>query len=135
MPVTANNKEIEADFDLPEFGRRGETGSQVQKGTYRRIVTEKYYFELLFDDEILTTFVEQTNSYAANNKSKSWTRDTDKVEFKLFLAVILFMGISRLPETEMYWSDNFFSGTWVRELMTKTRFRELIRCWHWLDTS
>ena len=135
MPVTDSDEEVEADFDLPEFGRRGDTGSQVQKGTYGRIVTEKDYFELLFDDEIMTQFVEQTNSYAANNKSKNWTRDTDKVEFKLFLAVILYMGISRLPETEMYWSDNVFSSTWVRYSMTKTRFRELIRCWHWLDTS
>ena len=138
LPVTLTEdgfEEVEPNFNLPTFSRRGDTGSQVQKRSGGRVITEEDYFELFFDNEIMTTFVDQTNAYAATVNSRNWTRDTDIVEFKLFLAIILYMGILRLPEIEMYWSDPLFSSHWVRESMGKTRFRELLRFWHWLDTS
>jgi hypothetical protein len=137
-PKFANSEGVlvgKPDADLPLFLRR-ETGSLVQRvGVHKRPESERDYFELFFDREIIQQFIDQTNSYAANNKSRNWTRDTDMVEFKSFLAIILYMGLNRRPSIPMYWSDSLLSSPWVQQMMSYTRFRELLRCWHWDDTS
>ena len=137
-PKFANSEGVlvgQPDANLPLFLRR-ETGSLVQRiGVYKRAVSERDYFELFFDREIIQQFIDQTNSYAANNMTKKWAGDTDMIEFKTFLAIILYMGLNRRPKIPMYWSDSLLSSSWVQQMMPYTRFRELLRCWHWDDTS
>ena len=119
---------------LPTFTGR-HVGSQVNKTAgMKKVVTPSDFFQLFFDSEILTRFVEQTNSYAKNTSRRAW-RDTDEKELKTFLSIILYMGINKKPQRFMHWDDSKFQSPWVSNMMAKTRFEELLRIWHWTDTT
>ena len=54
------------------------------------------FFIIFLSDDILTRFCNTTNNYAAMMESKSWGELTVP-EFKVFICVIVFMGIVKLP--------------------------------------
>ena len=70
---------------------------------------------------LMEEFAQHTNAAAPHG----W-RPTTAAELYAFLGVHLFMGINRLPRTEMYWS-----ATWSNPLLTsifsRDRFKQLLR--------
>lgn len=89
-----------------------------------------FYFDKLFDIEILSIIVEQVNLYAeqhirkTNMKQRSRARDwfpTNNTEIKCFMAILVLQGIIRKPTLQMYYSKResictpFFSKVMPRE--------------------
>jgi hypothetical protein len=66
-------------------------------------------------------FAQHTNAAAPHD----W-RPTTAEELYAFLGVHLFMGIDRLPRTEMYWSQTF-GHPLVTSLVSRDRFKQLLR--------
>jgi hypothetical protein len=91
---------------LPAFtpGRNYVYGSKVQKEK-PGLSTVLQYFFLMFDEEIIVRWVEETNNYANDTKLKEWY-DVTPMEFKTFLAIVFYLGIVKLPERRMAWAKN-----------------------------
>lgn len=101
-------------------------------------------FSLFISDEIVDLIVEETNRYAqqclSQNRSvksrvRAWV-DTNKVEMRKFFAVVLTMGLNRLPYLHMYWSkDSMFRNEFIANIMTRDRFLLLLRYIHFCDNE
>jgi hypothetical protein len=63
-----------------------------------------------------------------------WYPITEK-ELKVFMAVILYMGMKKLPNMKAYWakSEEFFYCNVIAGLFTRKRFLALLRCLHVTD--
>ena len=85
------------------------------------------YFNLLWDEYIIQTFLDATDQYATSSELK-------EPEFKTFLCCILFTGIVKLPTRDMLWRDEMCKGTWIESMITRYRFEEILSCWHWTNT-
>jgi hypothetical protein len=59
-------------------------------------------FRLFMDDEIVATFVKNTNDYARDSNKRGWT-DIDKGDVMRLWAVMFFMGIVKIPDRRRYW--------------------------------
>lgn len=70
---------------------------------------------------LMEEFAAHTNAAAPHG----W-RPTTAAELYAFLGVHLFMGIDRLPRTEMYWSETF-GHPLITSLFSRDRFMELLR--------
>lgn len=93
------------------------------------------YFESIFDHNILSHIVIETNRYAEQNKSKNWT-DVTEVEMKAFLGCLIVMGIHQLPALKHYWSsDPFLRVDAVAKVMTANRFKKIIENLHCNDNE
>ena len=78
---------------LPRYHGR-KRGSQVR---YLNLTAPCDYMELFWDSTIIQTFCDETNSWAHKNHVRGW-RDIEKEEMKGFWAMILFLGVMKLPE-------------------------------------
>jgi hypothetical protein len=95
------------------------------------------FLGLLWDTVILNTFVTSTNSFVKNQPKPPWlpAKDMDIAELRRFFGLHLFMGVSRLPDRNMYWSNTVFGSTFVKSVMSRNRFMLIQSNLHWIDTS
>lgn len=95
------------------------------------------FFMLLFDD-IFKLIVDQTNLYASQYPPSDrypWV-DTCISEIKLFLGIIIAMGLHQLPQVEDYWSsDILLKAPGIVDGMPINRFKQLLSCFHLNDNS
>jgi Transposase IS4 len=70
---------------------------------------------------LMEEFAQHTNATAPHD----W-RPTTAAELYAFLGVHLFMGIDRLPRTEMYWSQSF-GHPLIASIFSRDRFKQLLR--------
>ena len=77
--------------------------------------------QLFLPRRLMEEFAHHTNIAAPHD----W-RHTTVQELYAFLGVHLFMGIDRLPRTEMYWSSTF-GHPLITSLFSRDRFKQLIR--------
>lgn len=83
------------------------------------------FLSLLFTDEILQKFVDNTNSFGLSTNSTYKLDDNNLVtiaEMKKYFAVILFMGVVQLPSRDMYWESSSFGSSFVRNCFSRRRF-------------
>lgn len=93
------------------------------------------FFLLLFTSALSVLFCNATNSFAHSQpNSKDWI-DLEPAEFANFLGIILYMGVVKLPQRGMYWSDRFVGQVYVKGIMTRNRFDAIVKNWHIVDTS
>lgn len=94
------------------------------------------FFDLLWSDHIMDTFIVNTNQYAVNIGKARW-KDVTKKELYGFFAIVLFSGMCRIPIRRQYWdtTDNKFYSKFVHQIMTRSRFEAILSCLHWTDTS
>ena len=102
-------------------------------------------FSLPVDEYVICHIVEGTNRCAAQTiANRSLTKfgwlnkwvDTDEVEIKKFLGLILWMGLVRLNSLEKYWSANpLFLQTVPRATMSRNRFQLLLSMLHFSDNE
>jgi hypothetical protein len=70
---------------------------------------------------LMEEFAQHTNAAAPHD----W-RPTTAAELYAFLGAHLFMGIDRLPRTEMYWSETF-GHPLITSIFSRDRFKQLLR--------
>ena len=89
------------------------------------------YFELLFKPRIFKEIKTYMNNYALfhgdqkqiakndpNYEDPKWTETTVE-ELKALFGVTILMGISKLPQVQLYWDSNQFIGnTGIKKAMT-----------------
>lgn len=87
-------------------------------------------------DEILA----QSNLYADQQRSAKhdqspWT-PISKEELMAFIGINIAMGVVSLPSMDDYWStDPILSHAWFRAVISRNRFREILRYVHVTDNS
>ncbi|KAL8576606.1 hypothetical protein ACOMHN_025081 [Nucella lapillus] len=99
------------------------------------------YFFLFMPEHFFQTAATETNNYAQQKIADKglatdplWT-DTTPDEIRAYLAILIMMGIKRLPRIHLYWStDRRFSDSWISGTMPKTRFLKLNQYFHLRDT-
>ena len=77
--------------------------------------------QLFLPQQLMEEFAQHTNDAAPHD----W-RPTTAAELYAFLGVHLFMGIDRLPRTELYWSETF-GHPLITSLFSRDRFKQLLR--------
>ena len=94
------------------------------------------YLGLLLDDELIMMLVNCTNDYARKStykdtrRGKEW-RDTDEAEMRLYLAIVCYMGVVRVPSRRhVFDPSSIYSQEWVFSKMSHTRFDAISRCLH-----
>jgi hypothetical protein len=92
------------------------------------------FLDLLFDQNILETFVRETNQYAIGTNCRNWTALT-VAELKVYFALTLYMGIVRRPSRRMYWIGGIYGDPFVTKTMKRVRFFQISSNLHWIDTS
>lgn len=77
------------------------------------------FFSLFLDEEMLNLLTTETNRYAAqllstplrpHSRLKDW-KNTNNNEIKLFLAIIMWMGLAPLPTIAKYWKKILVTST------------------------
>lgn len=105
------------------------------------------FYSLLVPDDVFEQIVQDTNQFAINtitqrNVSKAarirnWS-PTNVQEMKRFFALIMFMGLVRLPKLSDYWSkDEIIGHHFASTIMSRNRFELLLQMLHFsqLDDS
>jgi len=91
-----------------------------------------YY--LFLNDDILDTIVVETNRQALRYK-KTWT-NTNSMEVKQFLGIVMYTGLVSYPKISDYWSrQTFFHNNFISKIMPRNRFQELLRFFHVADND
>jgi hypothetical protein len=118
--------------DLPKF----KLGPARCKHIKARTTKAWDFLELLLDETLLGMLVDNTNKYARcsaykdTRRGKEW-RDVDVAEMKLYLAIVFYMGVVRVPSRQHVFDPaGLFAQEWVFSRMSKTRFDAISRCLH-----
>ena len=98
------------------------------------------FMELIFTDEILNHFVEQTNLYVSHQDKPAWDVSINPLtipELKKFFGLQLYMGIVQRPNRKMYFNstDDIWGDVFVKETIGRNRFLAIQYNLHWLDAS
>lgn len=97
--------------------------------------TEIDCFHKIFDHQVWSVLVNETNRYAKQNHCKNWY-DVTLEEMKAFIGCMIVMGIHQLPALKHYWSsDPFLRVESVASIMTANRFKKLIENVHCNDNE
>jgi len=106
-------------------------------------------FSRFFDDEVIDVLVTETNRYYEqfiNSKggkenltkacrARSWN-DVTNDEIRAFLAILLYMGLVKLPNYNMYWSTHdLLNLKNFTSLMTRDRFLNILSYLHATDND
>ena len=96
-------------------------------------------FQLFFTSALMATVVEQTNLYAhqvlGDAAEGRWT-DITAEDMWAFLGFVIFMGINRLPQMNLYWNTSpEFRYHAIADQMTRDRFKDILRFFHFCDNS
>lgn len=93
------------------------------------------YVKLLWPDSLCEHIATQTNLYARQQGADNW-KETSLHEIWIFLAIIINMGIHRLPSYPCYWSTDPLLGVdAIKNSMSFNRFRSLRRYLHCDDNE
>ena len=106
------------------------------------------FFKLMVTSEIIENIVEQTNLYAEQYFDSSpiikprsrlhlWKKNAlTAVEYLKFLALVVVMGVHRLPQTEDHWITKWpYGGQAFSKIMTRDRFSLILRFFHLNDSK
>jgi hypothetical protein len=114
-------------------------GSQGPRSFFAGIPTILQLFELFWPRTLLHKIVQETNCYATRPLDArgntmggpKWVNLTI-AGLKAFLAIHMYMGMKRQPNMKSYWkkAGSFFHCPTISNIMTRERFRELVRCLH-----
>ena len=102
--------------------------SEVPRGSALAI------FRYFFVDIMLETFVTATNAYVEVHLIRGWKK-LDLPEFKAFLGIVIHLGIIHYPSRKHIWSTGPSGSVFIRKIMSKDRFEQILKCWHYRDYS
>ena len=84
----------------PDFHQNDAVGLKDCPGTKASFVE---FFLLFFDDNVIETFVTSTNAFAAASEESKW-KDIDKVILLQFIRIVIYLGITTVPDRKDVWS-------------------------------
>ena len=129
IPVD-NNAE---NSSVPKFlGNPRSAGKPTLKNCQR--VTPFQLYKTYYTNAVMGMFVENTNQFARNCNIKGWT-DVTMNEMHRFHAVLMIFSISCPSDRRMAWDDPLFRMPIVCDIIDRTRFEQIMRAWHLIDTS
>uniref|UniRef100_A0A3Q3MT12 PiggyBac transposable element-derived protein domain-containing protein n=1 Tax=Mastacembelus armatus TaxID=205130 RepID=A0A3Q3MT12_9TELE len=92
--------------------------------------------QLFFTSTVLQTILANTNTFGAMNVpdgQKSW-KDFTMEDLYGFLALVIYMGIVKVPKLSDYWSrSNIYSLPLPSRIMSRKKFQKLLRFLHLSD--
>jgi hypothetical protein len=91
-------------------------------------------FSEFFDSRVMNQFVRGTNGYASDTNISNWV-DVDSDELRNFFAILLVFGISCPSERRMAWDSPTFRIPIVSSIMSRNRFEQIMRAWHYINTA
>ncbi|CAG5057771.1 unnamed protein product [Parnassius apollo] len=108
-----SNEWIDIPWEIADFQFLGpEPGAKIATN---KSTAPSMSADLFFNDEFLKNLVSESNRYVAkvlstrrlrrSSRLKEW-RETNKAEMKVFIAIVLHMGILQLPQKPLYWSTS-----------------------------
>jgi len=81
------------------------------------------------NDEVLNLIVIETNRQAKRYK-RQWI-DTDSLEIKKFLSIVMYTGMVGYLKISDYWSQQtFYINSYAPKIMARNRFQSLLRFFH-----
>lgn len=106
------------------------------------------FYSLMLTDELLQTVVEETNRYAnqctirrivdetmtEKSRLSEW-QDVTVPELKVFLGIILWMGLAPRPSIEHFWSTGVLYRSDVGKFMPRNRFELILSHFHLSDNE
>jgi hypothetical protein len=103
------------------------------------------YFKLLMTDDVFRCMSEETNRYAGqylathalkpHSRFQQWT-DTTPGEMRVFIGLIIAMGLVKQPAVSDYWStDPVVDMPFFRSVMSRNKFLSLMSFFHVADNS
>lgn len=91
-------------------------------------------FEMLFDQDIMQTIVDETKIYAAQKNFHNFDMTIDCL--KNFVGILLYTGYNSLPQEKLYWSeDEDIDRQIVRKCMPRNRYFEIKRNIHFNNNN
>ncbi|XP_045778765.1 uncharacterized protein LOC123876503 [Maniola jurtina] len=101
------------------------------------------YYKLFVNKELIEKMVVETNKYAAEyisshdikpkSRVKKWVPTTFE-EMEKFMGVLMVMGITKLPQVNLYWSKKkCYRNEYIANLISRDRFLLLLKFWHFSD--
>ena len=95
------------------------------------------YFNLFFTSDLFDLIVRNTNKYAAiqrldkEEKGREW-HDLNSAELRVFIRVIIYMGVHLKPETSWYWNTDIAKGPIhsILSYLPLRRFQQIKRYLH-----
>lgn len=111
------------------FNEEPKLSNQIEPGK------EISYFLKIFDENLLSLIVEQTNLYAQQKPIKNWT-PLSIPELKAYIGCLILMGIHQVPRLENYWSSDPLLGyKGVAEVFSSKRFKKITEALHCNDNN
>lgn len=93
------------------------------------------FYHLFFDEEVLDLLVIETNRYAQQKLRRSrispyshlrkW-HEVDRTEIRIFLRIVLWMGLVKMPSLRDYWRRDFLYSTRVPNVMSRNKFKLIL---------
>ena len=104
----------------------------VTRSMVRRFFSPIDFFKLYFTVDLVTQLVKFTNDFAKLEGPKrpsvyeNWV-DLSVEEFYVFLGLLMYMAIVRVPSVDRYWNTkSLYHGLWARQFMTIKRFSQIM---------
>ncbi len=97
------------------------------------------FFRLFYANDVLDKFVTETNIYGRKTNA-SW-KDTDKSELMRLFAVVLYLGLYKIPNVRLLWGlpstlvGKLYGRDFVRKCMSYNRFKSLMWCLHYTNVA
>ena len=122
---------------LPKFGR--ETwGSNLDHPDVTREdfdhLSTVDIIGLFLTNEIMQKMLTATNAYGRIYVS-GWKKDADMDELNAFLGIVLFLGLIGYPSRKDLFGLGPCRNDYVRSIMHRERFEQLLHAWHYEDYS
>lgn len=115
---------------MPEFDKK------LQPLTKYSLKTQPVeIFQIFFPESLIKSIAIETNLYASQKNSNNWS-DISLEEVKAFLGIMIMMGLSPLPDADLYWStDPFYNNPEISEVLSRTRYKKITENLHLRDNS
>ena len=120
------------------------SGSPGRKAAIEDVSDVLQFFRLFLTIQMLEAIVGETNRRAEQllqntqkpqARIRKWT-DIDQDELLVFMSLIIYQGIIRKPEVEMYWTVKPLLETpYIRSIMSEKRYGMILKCLHFVDNS
>ncbi len=144
-PLTYQDTIMSAPWEKVEGNNIVHTFSGPQPGPEQPISSDANAINLFlrfFTIEAFDLVVEETNRFALQCRSQHISAHTrpwhniTREELMAFIGMILYMGIARLPNMELYWSSKHeLIRQHVAEVMPLDRFQQILRYLHLNDSE